>query len=232
MTYEFRWRRAVTVSVIVHIFLLVGSGYMAANLFAVPTIPEQYLELDLVNDPQIETPEDSAAPQPQMPMAVPVSPPPVIPQAKTPAPVPKAVAPVSDMAAVTEQVQPVAGNNASSYVPAAPAAGGKPAAGSGSGTGKKSGGMMPPGVLARVEPKYPPAARQAGIEGAVMLKVKVLANGRPGEVMIFRSSGHGMLDNAAVAAIKGWRFVPAKDRASGKVVECFTTIPITFRLTS
>jgi len=231
MTYEFRWRRAVTVSVIVHVFLLVGSGYMAANLFAVPTIPEQYLELTLVNEPQIEDTEDSAAPQPQMPMAAPVSP--VIPQIKTPAPVPKAVAPVSDMAAVTDQVQPVAGNSAPSYVPAAPA-GGKPAAGigSGSGSGKKSGGVIPPGVLDPVKAKYPQAARQAGIEGAVTLKVKVLANGCPGDVMITRSSGHGMLDNAAVAAIKQWRFVPAKDRESGRAIECYTTIPVTFRLDS
>ncbi|HEY3425128.1 MAG TPA: hypothetical protein VGL27_10050 [Negativicutes bacterium] len=33
-----------------------------------------------------------------------------------------------------------------------------------------------------------------------------------------------------MTAVQKWRFVPAKDRTSGRTVACTTTLPVSFRL--
>ncbi|MFW6162471.1 MAG: energy transducer TonB, partial [Planctomycetota bacterium] len=48
------------------------------------------------------------------------------------------------------------------------------------------------------------------------------------EVRVARSSGHAVLDEAAVAAVRRWRFTPA--RAGGAAVTAEVEIPIRFRL--
>lgn len=58
-------------------------------------------------------------------------------------------------------------------------------------------------------PVYPELAREKGWEGLVMLHVFVRSDGKPEEVNIERSSGKQILDNAAVKAVKQWRFKPA-----------------------
>jgi protein TonB len=61
-------------------------------------------------------------------------------------------------------------------------------------------------------PKYPDSARRQGITGTTTLLFEVLQNGRVGNVQIERSAGHPDLDEAAVEAIKKWRFEPARTR--------------------
>jgi protein TonB len=58
-------------------------------------------------------------------------------------------------------------------------------------------------------PPYPPIARRRGYEGVVMLSVQVLADGTVGELKIKDTSGHSMLDRAAVKAVRRWKFKPA-----------------------
>ncbi|OGS92009.1 MAG: hypothetical protein A2Z95_03845 [Gallionellales bacterium GWA2_60_18] len=77
-------------------------------------------------------------------------------------------------------------------------------------------------------PAYPMVARRMGWEGRVVLNVEVLAEGSCGGVSVFQSSGHDVLDNAALRTVKGWRFMPAS-RAGHPVTQWFK-VPIQFSL--
>ncbi|MCR5895761.1 energy transducer TonB, partial [Burkholderia sp. HAN2018] len=77
-------------------------------------------------------------------------------------------------------------------------------------------------------PDYPAFAQEQGWEGRVVLRVHVLANGTPDAVDVRTSSGRRMLDNAAVAAVKRWTFVPAK--RGDEAVDGWVNVPIDFKL--
>jgi periplasmic protein TonB len=77
-------------------------------------------------------------------------------------------------------------------------------------------------------PRYPPAARRSGEQGTVTLRVLVTPEGLPARVTVEKSSGSGHLDNAALEAVKGWRFTPA--RRGSEAVEGWVLVPIVFRL--
>ncbi|HEY0666047.1 MAG TPA: energy transducer TonB [Gallionella sp.] len=79
------------------------------------------------------------------------------------------------------------------------------------------------------QPGYPLAARRMGWQGKVVIEVEVLADGTPGEVIVQQSSGREVLDDAALRAVRGWRFVPA--RVGGIAVTKRFQIPIAFNLT-
>ncbi len=74
---------------------------------------------------------------------------------------------------------------------------------------------------------YPEIARQAGVEGLVVIQVVVEPDGTPSGTMVARSAS-AVLDNAAIAAVKALRFVPGKQR--GQPVRVRMAIPIRFRL--
>ncbi|MDD0841599.1 energy transducer TonB [Pseudomonas sp. Gutcm_11s] len=77
-------------------------------------------------------------------------------------------------------------------------------------------------------PEYPSLAQRRGWEGTVLLRVRVLASGKPAEIQVQKSSGREALDEAAVRAVKRWSFVPAK---RGDVAqEGWVTVPLDFRL--
>ena len=59
------------------------------------------------------------------------------------------------------------------------------------------------------QPGYPDAAQVNGEQGDVVLKVKVSDSGHVRAVAVVRSSGFTDLDNAAVAGVMGWRYLPA-----------------------
>jgi protein TonB len=82
--------------------------------------------------------------------------------------------------------------------------------------------------LNNTPPAYPLAARRMGLQGRVVLQVEVLAAGRCGRIAIQTSSGYAMLDNAALEAVKSWRFVPA--RQAGNAVDKWFIIPVQFSL--
>ena len=79
-------------------------------------------------------------------------------------------------------------------------------------------------ITHRVDPVYPEAARQAKIEGVVVLDVVV---GRDGSVVNVRPvSGPDVLTTAAVDALHWWRFAPYK--IDGKPVVVETTVAVEF----
>lgn len=63
------------------------------------------------------------------------------------------------------------------------------------------------------EPAYPPLSRRLGEHGRVLLRVLVDASGNVEAVEIRSSSGHRRLDEAAAAAVRRWRFLPARHGA-------------------
>lgn len=77
-------------------------------------------------------------------------------------------------------------------------------------------------------PDYPQAARRRGYEGLVVLSVTVETDGRAMEVTVKDSSGHEVLDRAALDAVRRWRFDPATRRG----VPCVMTVdvPVRFEL--
>lgn len=84
------------------------------------------------------------------------------------------------------------------------------------------------GYLNNPPPVYPKSAQRQGLQGRVLLRVQVLASGQPGAVEIKQSSGKPALDEAALAAVKSWSFVPAKKGSTP--IEGWTTVPIDFKL--
>jgi protein TonB len=77
-------------------------------------------------------------------------------------------------------------------------------------------------------PAYPASARRMGEEGKVLLRVYVTAEGTAGEVRIQNSSGSPLFDDAATAAVRQWRFVPA--RQGENAVAAWVQVPIVFKL--
>ena len=60
-------------------------------------------------------------------------------------------------------------------------------------------------------PEYPRTAREAGWEGTTVLQVLVMPDGTAGSVTLHKTSGYAVLDDAALNAVKSWRFIPAMD---------------------
>lgn len=87
--------------------------------------------------------------------------------------------------------------------------------------------QTPPKVVSKMEPNYTDDARNAKIQGPVVLSVIVDAQGRAEKIRVTKSLDKG-LDQQAVGAIEKWRFAPGiKD---GKPVRVAATIEVNFHL--
>jgi len=82
--------------------------------------------------------------------------------------------------------------------------------------------------LQNPKPVYPAISRRLGEEGKVVLRVHVDASGLATEVTVSTSSHFSRLDNAALEAIRQWRFVPA--RHGDVPVAAWVLVPIVFNL--
>ena len=96
---------------------------------------------------------------------------------------------------------------------------------------------VPPSVTAPVfnadylrnpPPPYPPQSRRRGEQGKVELRVYVSAEGLAETVEVQSSSGSTRLDDAALEAVRAWRFVPA--RQGNTAVAAWVVVPILFKL--
>jgi protein TonB len=103
--------------------------------------------------------------------------------------------------------------------------------GSGGGTGggpyRPGSGVEPPELLREVKPEYTEDARRRGIEGDVVLEIVVRRDGTVGNVRIVERLGAG-LDDRAVAAVRQWRFAPARMR--GTPVDVEVEVAVEFKL--
>jgi len=92
----------------------------------------------------------------------------------------------------------------------------------------KTANVPQPVVIRNTPPIYPETARRAGWEGRVTVRVEVSADGLPISVALQKSSGYGVLDQAALRAVKTWRFQP---RTMGGVAMAGTVdVPVNFTL--
>lgn len=78
------------------------------------------------------------------------------------------------------------------------------------------------------DPQYTDEAREAKVQGKVTLRVLVSADGRAAQIRIVQGIGLG-LDERAAEAVRGWKFVPARD-AGRRAVPTWVTIEAVFRL--
>jgi len=83
------------------------------------------------------------------------------------------------------------------------------------------------GLLVRkVNPNYPPLARQARIQGQVLLQAEISKDGSIQNLRLI--SGHPMLAPAAIEAVKQWRYKPYL--LNGEPVEVETQVQVNFTL--
>jgi len=83
-------------------------------------------------------------------------------------------------------------------------------------------------VIHKVEPEYPPLARRARIQGEVIMSAVISKEGAIENLQVI--SGHPLLVQAALNAVKQWRYRPFM--VSGEPVEVETRITATFRFAS
>ncbi len=77
-------------------------------------------------------------------------------------------------------------------------------------------------------PNYPKRAQRGGLEGVVILDVRVNEDGEVEDLEVFQSSGHKILDRAAVKSVKKWLFQPGT--RNGQKIETQVHVPVRFRL--
>jgi TonB family protein len=91
---------------------------------------------------------------------------------------------------------------------------------------KAEGDIKPPQLIKEVQPVYPEIARQAEVQGVVILSVKADEEGKIVDTMVLRSIP--LLDQAAIDAVKQWVYEPyVKD---GKPVPIVFTVTVRFVL--
>jgi TonB family protein len=100
--------------------------------------------------------------------------------------------------------------------------------GGGVGSGDSTSGMARPLGGYQVKPRYPESARRAGAQGVTVLKLRILENGRVGQVLVEQSAGHPDLDREAAEAVKKWLFEPA--RMDKQPVAVWVLLPVKFEL--
>lgn len=214
MSYKSSWNKAIALSILLHIFLWVTTGYLAFREQDVPLADEKVMELSLIDVPGDDTAEAepqiaaaAAAPLPEIPIE------PEIPPEPQP--------PIVEDDIAEKVVEPIKIPDAKEGAVISP-----DQANSG---GKKTGFGTPPIVLVKVDPVNPPEMKEVGRKVNVVLRMQILKNGLPGKVAIAVPSGYKSINDAAIAAAKKWKFEPAKDN-EGKPIVCLTILTIPFAI--
>ncbi len=89
-----------------------------------------------------------------------------------------------------------------------------------------AGNVMASKLLQRDDPQYPLVAKEAGVEGVVVLRVLIDRSGAMQEATVVQ--GHPALRAAAVESLKTWRWEPIK--VDGEAVPASTTLAFNFVL--
>ena len=84
-----------------------------------------------------------------------------------------------------------------------------------------------PSVAQAVNPDYPAELKKAGVEGKAVLKVAISESGEVSSVEVV-SADKPEFGDAAVAAVKRWKFNPAKD--GDKPVAIKVNLPVVFSI--
>ena len=84
-----------------------------------------------------------------------------------------------------------------------------------------------PKLLHKTDPQYTPQANRAGVQGTVVLAVRVDESGKVAESTVLSPIGFGLEDRAR-QCVAQWRFQPALE--NGRAVSAWTTVEVNFRL--
>jgi TonB family protein len=88
------------------------------------------------------------------------------------------------------------------------------------------GNIKPPTKILNVSPIYPPVAQAARVQGVVILEARIEADGSVGQAHVLRSIP--LLDEAALDAVRQWRFTPTL--VNGQAVPVIMTTTVNFSL--
>jgi protein TonB len=88
------------------------------------------------------------------------------------------------------------------------------------------GNVQSASLIHKIQPIYPPLAKQARIQGTVRLHAIIAKDGSIQELQVM--SGHALLQQAALDAVRQWRYRPTL--LNGEPVEVDTTIDVIFSL--
>jgi protein TonB len=196
------------------------------------TASPQIVSAPLVRLVLAAAPAAQPLPVPTQQSVVPILPPEPVVQAPEAKPQPKPAEPKQPVKPVRTPPRPVEVQPAVAPVPPVPeiiASASPPAAGQPS---TRDSPLEPPrasaAYLHNPPPSYPRMLLKRGVEGEVLVRAQVLDDGRCNRVLLQESSGFRLFDEAALAAVKGWHFVPA--RQGTQTVVAWVDVPITFRI--
>ena len=79
-----------------------------------------------------------------------------------------------------------------------------------------------PGLIRKVEPRYPPIAQAARLEGTVVVDAVIRKDGTVSDVTIL-SSTNKMFEQSCIEAVRQWRFTPGAH-------DVVLTVTVTFKL--
>lgn len=205
--------RALSLAVTAALHVAAVTALLQLDVVRKPLLQALPLMVNLITPPEVKPP-------PPPPKVVPTKPRPV---AREPLPEPL-VRPVEAPPLLATE------SSVSSQVVAAPPP--RPESAPPAPPPPKPAPVVPPSFnaayLQNPPPAYPLMSRRRGEKGAVMLRVYVSAQGAAENVEIRTSSGFGLLDQAALDAVRRWRFVPA--RQGEQPVAAWVLVPIVFSL--
>ena len=196
---------------------LVRDSAVEVTLVAAPAPVSPVIEAAPPVEIQKPIPPPEVSSKPPEPTPVPTPPPEIVVKIPVPTPEPAATPSVKPVAVVSPAppATPVIGDGSS------------PEPGLAATTRKAQGGVRAePNYLKNREPPYPLAARRRRETEMVLLTVKVTPQGRAAKVELRQSSGHPLLDEAALQAARNWEFQPA--RVGSIAVESEIEVPVRF----
>lgn len=207
------------------IYLLLGAGLVLAGSAVHQAVPLPPLpttrpyQIEIPGPPRVRLPEVRST-QPSRSGPLEANP-------TTPAP-PLTATPPTEAPATLPTENHVGDRPATATQPARSGRPGtEPASGPGqTGTAPRDFGATGLAILHQVEPIYPDFARHARIQGPVVLRLTVDAQGQPTLVEVLE--GHSAFHQAALQAARQWRFEPA--RVDGRPVAATFRLTLNFRL--
>ncbi|HRC88077.1 MAG TPA: TonB family protein [Thermoanaerobaculia bacterium] len=213
----------------------IGASFWRVEALSMPPLRESFVVVSLPSLPDLEVrrPDPKPAPhppagprpanaQPEQPASP--NPPPVSPEALANLPIP------------TGDPEPSSGGDPEYGTNTGPASNGggdclencDPAGG---GDGDEPivlrAGVTPPQVISRVNPVYPELDRRVRREGVVIVEAVIDQQGRVANARLLKGVSIG-LDQAALAAVREWRFSPA--RIGDRPVSVYFTLTVRFSL--
>lgn len=197
-----RARRRLAGALLVAAALHAGSFALQVGLPEIADAPVRIMAVNLIAPATPQEQPVTAATPPPTPLPVPRPQPVPMETAPTPTPSAPVAAPTEPVAAATD---------------ATPAA-----------APLTSEARVDTDYLDNPKPAYPLMSRRLGEQGTVLLRVTVGEQGEVRAVALEESCGHARLDEAALRAVRHWRFLPAQ--RAGVAVTSSVLVPVTFSL--